>query len=35
MRLYPPQIEETIPAFYGTKLTIPFVMNKAVSYAEV
>ena len=33
-KLYPPVIEGTIPAFYGTVLTVPFVMNKSVSTSE-
>jgi hypothetical protein len=38
--LYPPYIEGTIPAFYtdsknGTKLIVPFSMNKAVSKDSV
>ena len=33
-KLYPPVIEGTIPAFYGTVLTVPFVMNKSVSASE-
>ena len=34
-RLYPPQIEGVIPAFYGTTLVVPFVMNKTVSNNQV
>lgn len=38
-KLYPPQIEETIAAFYAinntASLTIPFVMNQAVGKSEV
>ena len=38
-KLYPPIIEETLPAFYSengmVKITIPFSMNRAVSSAEV
>lgn len=34
-KLFPPNIEGTIPAFYGTVLTVPFSMNKAVSKYEV
>ena len=39
-RLYPPQIEGTIPAFTledegGAVLTVPFLMNKAVSKSEI
>jgi hypothetical protein len=30
MKLYPPVIEGTIPAFSGTELTVPFAMNKTV-----
>lgn len=33
-KLPPPIIEGTLPAFYGTELTVPFVMNKAVSINE-
>ena len=40
MKLYPPQLEGTLPAFYKTSekstiLSIPFSMNRAVSAAEV
>lgn len=34
-KLYPPVIEGTLPAFYGTELSVPFSMNRAVSDAEV
>lgn len=34
-KLYPPQIEGVIPAFYGDSITVPFVMNKTVSWNEV
>ena len=34
-RLYPPQIEGVIPAFYGTTLVVPFIMNKTISKNEV
>lgn len=34
-KLYPPNIEGTIPAFYGTTLVVPFSMNKAVSENEI
>ena len=34
-KLYPPYIEGTIPAFYGTTLVVPFSMNQAVSGSEV
>ena len=38
-KLYPPIIEETLPAFYSengiVKFTIPFSMNRAVSFAEI
>ena len=33
-KLPPPIIEGTLPAFYGTELTVPFAMNKAVSINE-
>ena len=35
IKLYPPMIEGTIPAFYGTVLTVPFSMNKTVSKQDV
>lgn len=34
-KLYPPNLEGTLPAFYGTTLVVPFSMNKAVSINEV
>lgn len=34
-KLYPPQIEGTIPAFYGTTLVVPFIMNKTVGINEI
>lgn len=34
-KLYPPNIEGTIPAFYGTTIVVPFSMNRAVGSAEV
>ena len=34
-KLYPPKIEGSIPAFYGNKIKIPFVMNKTVGQSEV
>lgn len=34
-KLYPPQIEGALPAFYGKVLTVPFMMNKTVSKNEV
>jgi hypothetical protein len=37
-KLYPPNIEGTIPAFYGkgtATLTVPFSMNRTVSKSEV
>ena len=34
-KLYPPQLEGTIPAFYGTSLTVPFIMNKTVGWNEI
>lgn len=33
--LYPPIIEGTIPAFYGTTLVVPFSMNRAVSKIDI
>lgn len=35
MKLYPPIIEGTIPAFYGDTIKVPFEMNKAVSHLEI
>lgn len=34
-KLYPPRIEGTLPAFYGTTLVVPFIMNRVVSASEV
>lgn len=34
-KLYPPNIEGTLPAFSGSALTVPFSMNRAVSANEV
>lgn len=34
-KLYPPQIEGTIPAFTGTTIVVPFAMNKAVNINEI
>lgn len=34
-KLYPPNVEGTIPAFYGTTLVVPFSMNRAVGSSEV
>ena len=34
-KLYPPVIEGTIPAFYGTTLVVPFSMNRSVSDSEI
>lgn len=34
-KLYPPNIEGTIPAFTGTTLVVPFSMNRAVSVSEI
>ena len=34
-KLYPPILEGTLPAFYGTELTVPFSLNPAVSITEV
>ena len=35
IKLFPPQIEGSIPAFYGNELKIPFIMNKTVSPSEI
>ena len=35
IKLFPPQIEGTIPAFYGNELKVPFIMNKTVSPSEI
>lgn len=35
IRLSPPQIGSKIPAFYGESLSVPFILNKAVSIAQV
>lgn len=35
IKLYPPNIEGTIPAFYGTTLVVPFSMNKTVSKGDI
>lgn len=34
-KLYPPIIEGSIPAFYGTKLLVPFSMNTSVGQSQV
>lgn len=34
VKLYPPHIEGTIPAFYGDSITVPFSMNRAISRDE-
>lgn len=38
-KLYPPIIEDTLPAFYDengvVKITIPFSMNRAVNYSQI
>ena len=34
-KLYPPHLEGTIPAFCGTSLTVPFIMNKTVGWNEI
>lgn len=34
-KLYPPVIEGTIPAFYGTTLVVPFSMNRAVAGSDI
>lgn len=35
MKLYPPVIDNKIPAFYGDSITIPFKLNKAVSPNQI
>ena len=35
MKLYPPILEGTIPAFCNSTLVVPFTMNKSVSQSEV
>ena len=35
IKLYPPYIEGSIPAFYGNVITIPYVMNKTVGYKDI
>jgi hypothetical protein len=35
MKLNPPLIKGTLPAFYGNRLEVPFEMNKSVSIQEV
>lgn len=34
-RLYPPNLENTIPAFYGTSIKVPFSMNSTVSRDQI
>lgn len=34
-KLYPPVIEGTIPAFYGTTLVVPFSMNRSVGKTDI
>lgn len=34
-KLYPPVIEGTIPAFYGTTLVVPFSMNRSVAKSDI
>ena len=34
-KFYPPVIEGTIPAFYGTTLVVPFSMNRAVGKNDI
>ena len=35
-KLYPPIIEEIIPAFYGAGgLSVPFTINRAVGISEI
>lgn len=35
IKLYPPYLEGTIPAFYGDSITVPFAMNRAVGKNEI
>ena len=35
IKLYPPYIEGSIPAFYGKELTVPYEMNKTVGYKDI
>ena len=35
MKLYPPTIQGTLPAFYGNELKVPYEMNKAVSQNQI
>ena len=34
-KLYPPIIEGTIPAFYGTTMVVPFSLNRVTSKKEI
>ena len=34
-KLYPPNIQGTIPAFSGDSLVVPFTMNKTVSQNNI
>ena len=34
-RLNPPQIGNTVPAFFGSNIRVPFIMNRAVSITQV
>mgnify|MGYP007012535041 CR=1 FL=1 len=34
-KLYPPYIENKIPAFVGTTIVVPFIMNRAVSIGDI
>ena len=34
-KLYPPYIEGSIPAFFGSELTVPYEMNKTVGYKDI
>lgn len=34
-KLYPPIIEGSIPAFYGSTLKVPFIMNKSVNKQQI
>ena len=35
VKLYPPYIEGSIPAFFGKKLIVPYEMNKTVGYNDI
>lgn len=34
-KLYPPTINGSLPAFYGTEISVPFSMNKTVSWNDI